>query len=93
MAETNDWPAWVLGLGGVLTAIGAAVKSTKRKPTEDNEMQVLKQRVSELERRANDTDTRLTEVFGLLHQVDDGLGKCQSDVREALARLDERRKR
>ncbi len=93
MAENNDWPAWVLGLGGVLTAIGAAVKSWKRKPIEDNEMQVLKQRVSELERRANDTDARLAEVFDLMHGVNESLGKCQSDIREALTRLDERRKR
>ena len=96
MADNGELPAWAVGIGGFITAIGtvlAAIFKGRKRPESESEMEALRLRVSELERRQNDCDKRFERVFDLLAAVDNGLGKCQADVREALARLDERRQK
>lgn len=74
-------------------ALGAALKFWKHdKPTEDDPMEILRNKVADIERRQDAMDDRIDEVFRLMGSVKDALAVAQADVREALTRLQERRK-
>lgn len=75
-------------------ALGAALKfwSTGGQPEKDDPMEVLRNKVADIERRQDAMDDRIDEVFRLMGSVKDALAVAQADVREALTRLQERRK-
>lgn len=100
MANTPEIPGWAAGLAALGTMIGAAWAAVKAagqrlKPDSDPEKEQITDmlaRIHELERRTDRIDTRLDDVFRLLGNADEALGRCQIDIREALTRLEERRK-
>jgi len=75
-------------IGGVIGAIFT------RKPVDKPETgdHVLAQRVAEMERRQSEMDDRIDDIFRLLDGVKSQLSTVAADVREALTRLQERRK-
>lgn len=94
MADQTDIPAWIAGLtaigAGIVGAIGAAIKA--KKPPEKDGNDVLSVRVEDLERRQEKLEQHMETVFSLLNEALDKLSECRSDIREALTRLEERRK-
>lgn len=72
-------------------ALGAAIKFWPDKPEKGN-TDVLTQKVLDMERRQNVMDERIDDVFHLLGDIQRSMATCQSDIREALTRLQERRK-
>jgi hypothetical protein len=80
--------------GGFLGAAWAAWRKfgIGKKP-EDNNMAVLAARVAETERRLSQMDERLNDVFDILGGVHTTLSTAQADIREALTRLQERRRK
>lgn len=80
-----------------LGALGAAMKFwNKPAPAPEKaeaSMGALLQRMSEMERRQTDTDHRLDDVFDLLTDTQKSLASCEANTREALTRLDERRRK
>lgn len=100
MSNTPEIPGWAAGLAAIGTMAGAAWAAIKAagqrlKPDSDPEkekIEVMLVRIQELERRTDRIDSRLDDVYRLLGNADEALGKCQTDIREALTRLEERRK-
>lgn len=78
----------------MLAGFWAAWKSFKPAPAPEkgNDMGALLQRMKDMERRQDDTDRRFDDVFDLLTESQKSLSECQANTREALTRLDERRR-
>lgn len=93
MAETGDIVAGATGIGAFFGALFGAWKIFKpaTQPA-GGDLKVLAQRISEMERRQTVMDERIEEVFHLLGDVQRTMATCQTDIREALTRLQERRK-
>jgi len=98
MAEHGEIPtAWAgiaaagTFIGGLIAALFGPWKMPGTQP-ESGDTKVLAEKLGNLERRQNEMDDRITEVFHLLGDVKDSLSKAQADIREALTRLEERRK-
>jgi hypothetical protein len=96
MAEHGEIPAAWAGLAAAGTFIGgviaALLKFWKQPEKPESPMEILTHRVSEVERRQHEMDARVTDVFELLAEVQRTMATCQADIREALTRLQERRK-
>lgn len=95
MAETGDIVAGATGIGAFFGALFGAWKIFKPAGTPqpgNGDLNVLAQRITDLERRQTAMDDRIEEVFHLMGDVNKSLSQAQADVREALTRLQERRK-
>lgn len=98
MAEHGEIPATWAGIAAAGTFIGGLMaalfgrKPAEPKGPENEDTKVLAEKLNQLERRQQTMDERIDEVFHLLGEVKDSLAKAQADVREALTRLQERRK-
>lgn len=93
MAETGDIVAGATGVGAFFGALFGAWKIFKpATQPEGGDLKVLAQRISEMERRQTAMDERLDEVLHLMGDVQRTMATCQTDIREALTRLQERRK-
>ena len=93
MAETGDIVAGATGIGAFFGALFGAWKIFKpATQPEGGDLKVLANKIAEIERRQNVMDERLDEVFHLLGDVQRAMATCQTDIREALTRLQERRK-
>lgn len=91
--EAVDIATGAAAAGGFIGAAWAAWrKFAPMKPPEDGELKALMRRVEETERRMNHFDERINKVFDLLGDALDKLGECRTDIKEALVRLEERRK-
>jgi len=90
LAETSDYATAAAAAGTFLGGLWAALKWGKRKP-EQEEPEVLA-RLQNLERRCNEYDERLRQHEQEIGQIFNALSVCTADVREALTRLQERRK-
>lgn len=98
MAEHSEIPSAWAGLaaagtfiGGLLAVLFGPWKMPGAQP-ESGDTKVLAEKLGNLERRQNEMDDRINEVFHLLSDVKNSLSTAQADVREALTRLEERRK-
>lgn len=96
MAEHGEIPTAWQGVIGAATFLGVAVAAffgrktpEPRGPENGN---VMAQRLAELERRTTALDERIDDVFAVLGDIQRVLATCQADIREALVRLQERRK-
>lgn len=88
MAEHGEIAAGAGAIGAFLGGLWAALKW--RKPSNgDDDMAV---RMAEFERRINDHDKRLDQHENEIAEIFRALSTCTADVREALTRLQERRK-
>jgi uncharacterized coiled-coil protein SlyX len=95
VAETGEIVAGAGVLGTAIAAFLAAFgwrNKSGTQPPRNGELNVLAQRITELERRQTAMDERIEEVFHLMGDVNKSLSQAQADVREALTRLQERRK-
>jgi len=92
MAETGEIVAGATGLGAFIGALAGAWKYFKPASAPGNGDSVLAQRISDMERRQAEMDDRINDVFHLLGDVQSKMATCQTDIREALTRLQERRK-
>lgn len=93
MAETGDIVAGATGIGAFFGALFGAWKIFKpATQPEGGDLRVLANKIAEIERRQNVMDERFDEVFHLLGDVQKTMATCQTDIREALTRLQERRK-
>lgn len=93
MAETGEIVAGAGVLGTALAAFLAAVgwRNKSGTPPENGDLKMLAMRITEMERRQGETDRRIDDVFDLLTDAHKALTECQTNTREALTRLDERR--
>ena len=93
MAETGDIVAGATGIGAFFGALFGAWKIFKpATQPEGGYLGVLANKIAEIERRQNVMDEHFDEVFHLLGDVQKTMATCQTDIREALTRLQERRK-
>ena len=95
MAEHSGSEVIAAALASVLAffgAFGAAIKFWKTPDVETGNSGVIAQQIKDLDRRQTAMDERIDEVFHLLGGVKDSLAQAQADIREALTRLQERRK-
>jgi hypothetical protein len=93
VAETGDIVAGATGIGAFFGALFGAWKIFKpATQPEGGDLKVLANKIAEIERRQNAMDERFDEVFHLLGDVQRTMATCQTDIREALTRLQERRK-
>lgn len=98
MADQTDIAAWWAGVaavaGGIVTAIGAAIRgrTVTETATPERHDDVILTRLDELERRVNGHDDEFDDIRHKLEKVHDTTGILQQDVREALTSLRERRK-
>jgi len=81
-----------------LGTLGAALKfwnwdREPKGPEKGEDMGALLQRMSEMERRQGEADRRMDDVFDLLTDAQKSLASCEANTREALTRLDERRRK
>lgn len=93
MAETSEIVATSTGVGAFLGALLAAWKwrgTGDKQPEKGNDTMAVQ--IAELTRRADGVDKRLDDVFELLTASAKSLGECRENIREALTRLEERRK-
>jgi len=96
MAEHGEIAGWMAASVAFLGALGAAMKFWNKPapaPEKGNDMGALLQRMSDMERRQTDADRRMDDVFDLLTATQTALSTCQENTREALTRLDERRRK
>lgn len=97
MAEHGEIAGWMAAALAFLGALGAAMKFWNWKPAsapeKGNDMGALLQRMSEMERRQGEADRRMDDVFDLLTDTQKSLASCEANTREALTRLDERRRK
>lgn len=93
MAETGEIVAGAGVLGGALAAFLAALGWRNKSGTqpENGDYKMLSMEITELKRRQGETDRRMDDVFDLLTDAHKALTECQTNTREALTRLDERR--
>jgi len=85
--------AGATGIGAFFGALFGAWKIFKpATQPEGGDLKVLANKIAEIERRQNAMDERIEEVFHLLGDVQRTMATCQTDIREALTRLQERRK-
>ena len=103
MAEHGIGESIAAGLATCLAflgALGAALKFWNWEPEPKGpekgddmgaRMASLETWRDESKRRHDHADEQIEKIYSLLGKVDEGLGKCQTDVREALTRLEERR--
>jgi len=85
--------AGATGIGAFFGALFGAWKIFKpATQPEGGYLKVLANKIAEIERRQNAMDERIEEVFHLLGDVQRTMATCQTDIREALTRLQERRK-
>lgn len=93
MAETGDIVAGATSIGAFFGALFGAWKIFKpATQPEGGDLRVLANKIAEIERRQNVMDEHFDEVFHLLGDVQKTMATCQTDIREALTRLQERRK-
>lgn len=90
--EGIDIATGAAAAGGFIGALWAALK-WKKKPEPDGEYEVLAARIAEHERRLNQMDERINDAFDLLTDAAKSMASAQADIREALSRLDERRRK
>lgn len=87
MADSGDIAVGAGAIGAFFGGLWAALRL--RRPNGDNEMAV---RIQEVERRVNEHDKRLEQHEKEIGEIFRALSDCTADVREALTRLQERRK-
>lgn len=87
MAETGEIAASAGAIGAFLGGLWAALRW--KKPRGDDDMTV---RLQDIERRVGDHDKRLDQHEAEIAEIFRAVSSCTADVREALTRLQERRK-
>lgn len=75
-----------------LGALGAAIKLWPQ-PAANGDYGLLAEKIAEHERRLNQMDERINDAFDLLTDAAKSMASAQADIREALSRLDERRRK
>lgn len=89
MAESSDYATAAAAAGTFLGGLWAALRWGRKQKQEEPEVLA---RLQNLERRCNECDERLRQHEQEIGQIFNALSVCTADVREALTRLQERRK-
>jgi len=92
LTETTDIVGGAAAAGTFIGTLWAALKFGRGRKTEESES-MLAQRIDNLERRCNEHDERLKQHEQEIGQIFNALSVCTADVREALTRLQERRRK